>query len=75
MELINEKELQQLIKDGKEELKKIIDDGGKIAITIIYEKDKITEIRKIEPVNGKPTSSTIIKNKDEITVVDYSFIE
>lgn len=55
-------------KNSKEELRKIIENGGKIINTIIYEKDKITTIRKIEPVNGEPTSSKIIQNKNVINL-------
>ena len=57
-----------------EEMKKIIQDGGKVTKTEIYEKDKTTTIIKIEPVNGKATSSTTIHTKDGIQT-DYSFIE
>lgn len=41
---------------------------GKITKTIIEEKDKLTTITKIEPVEGKSTSSKISLTKNEITI-------
>ena len=52
----------------EEDLKNILNDGGKVIDTIIYEKDKTTTTRKIEPVNGEPTSSTIVQKADEINI-------
>lgn len=68
MEEITEQEAQIMIEEGKEEIKQIINEGGKVTDTIIYEKDKITSIRKIEPVNGEATSSTTIQTKGAITI-------
>ena len=68
MEAISEEEAKRLIEEGKEELQKIINDGGKITDIIIREKDKITHINKIEPVNGKATSSKTIQTKGEINI-------
>lgn len=68
MERISEEEADKLIEEGKGEIRKILDEGGKVTDTIIREKDKTTTIRKIEPVNGKPTSSTIIQTKDDIKI-------
>lgn len=67
MEEITEQEVKRMIEEEKEEIKKIIDEGGKVIDTIITEKDKKTITRKIEPVNGKATSSSIIQTKNEIT--------
>lgn len=67
MEKIIEQEAKRMIEEGKEEIKQIINEGGKVIDTIINEKDKKTITRKIEPVNGKATSSSIIQNKNEIT--------
>ena len=55
-------------------MEEIIQNGGKITKTEIYEKDKTTTTIKIEPVNDKTTSSTTVQDKDGIQI-DYSFIE
>lgn len=68
MEKITEEEVRKVIENNKEKMQKIIDEGGKITKTIIEDKNKITTIIKIEPVNCEATSSTIIQNKDNITV-------
>lgn len=68
MERITQEEADRLIEEGKEEIRKIIDEGGKVIDTIIHEKDKITTIRKIEPVEGESTSSKIVTTKDGIIV-------
>ena len=68
MEKITEEEVRKVIENDKEKMQKIIDEGGKITKTIIEDKNKITTIIKIEPVNCEATSSTIIQNKDNITV-------
>ncbi len=68
MELITQKEAYKIMKKDKEEISKIIDNGGKIIDTIIYEKDKVTTIKRIEPVNSKPTSSKVIQTKECITL-------
>lgn len=73
MKKISEEETKKLIEEGKEELEKIIAEGGKVTTTIINEKEKVTIIKKVELVNGKATSSTTVKTKDE-TQLDYSFI-
>ncbi len=74
MEQITQKEADEMIEKDKEELKKILDEGGKITTTIIEEKETTTITKKIEPVNGQATSSTTILKNDEISI-DYSFIE
>ncbi len=66
MEKISEEEANRLIEEDKEEIRKIIAEGGKVTDTIIHEKGKLTQIRKIEPVNGKPTSSRIVQTSEEI---------
>lgn len=68
MEKISQEEVDKLIKYDKEEIRRILDEGGKVTDAIIREKNKTTTIRKIEPVNGETTSSTIIQNKDEIII-------
>lgn len=68
MEKISQEEADKLIKQGKEEMKKIIENGGKVTRTTIEEKDKTTVITKIEPVDGKPTSSKIVTTKDGIFI-------
>ena len=68
MEEITEKEANDMIKENKEEIKEILESGGKVTKTIIREKDKTTVITKIEPVEGKSTSSTVIQSKNEIII-------
>ena len=68
MKLISEQEKEQMINEELEELRKIIEEGGKVTDTIIREKGKITTTRKIEPVNGEATSSTIVQTKDEFII-------
>lgn len=68
MKEISEEQANELIKQGKEELRNIIKDGGKVIKTVVEEKDKTTTITKIEPVEGKSTSSTVIQTEDEITI-------
>ena len=68
MEEITEKKAREIIGQDRKEIKKIIDEGGKIIKTIIEDKNKIITTIKIEPVNGETTSSTIIQNKDNITI-------
>ena len=68
MEEITEKEANDMIKENKEEIKEILESGGKVTKTIIREKDKTTVITKIEPVEGKSTSSKIVIAKDEIII-------
>lgn len=67
MEEITEQDVERMIEEGKEEIKQIINEGGKVIDIVINEKDKKTITRKIEPVNGKATSSSIIQTKNEIT--------
>ena len=71
MEKITQKEADKMIEEGREEIRKILNDGGKITDIIVREKDKVTQTRKIEPVNGEATSFTIVQTKSEI----YSFME
>lgn len=66
MKKISEEEAKELIEQNKQEVKQILEEGGKIIKTIISEKDKDTIITKIEPVEGKPTSSKIIITKNRI---------
>ena len=68
MKEITEQEASNLIKQGKEETKKLLERGGKVIKTTIEEKDKTTIITKIEPVEGKSTSSTVIQTAKEITI-------
>ena len=68
MRQINENESRDLIEQEKEKLREVINAGGKVIDTIIYENDKITTIRKIEPVKEKSTCSRIITKKDEISI-------
>lgn len=68
MEQISEEEAKRLLEEGKEEFRRILDEGGKITDTIIREKEKVTIIKKIEPVNGEATSSTLVQTKGEIII-------
>lgn len=68
MEEIKEQEANNLIEKSKEEIKQMLIDGGKVIKTVIQEKDKTTTITKIEPVEDKSTSSTVIQTEDEITI-------
>ena len=68
MESISEEQANELIKQGKEEVKNMIKNGRKVTITTIEEKDKVTTITKIEPVENKSTSSTVIQTEDEINI-------
>ena len=68
MEEIKEQEANNLIEKNKEKIKQMLIDGGKVIKTVIQEKDKTTTITKIEPVEGKSTSSTVIQTEDEITI-------
>ena len=70
MKQISQEEANKIIKQSKKEIKQIIEDGGKVTKTTIKEKNKTTIITKIEPVEGKPTSSKIVTTKDGITI-DY----
>ena len=76
MEKITQEQADEIIKKCKEDFKEIIEEGGKITDITIYEKDKVTKIRKIEPVNGEATSSEIVETKDFVSIMeDYSFTE
>ena len=68
IEKITEQEVQEILEKDKKRIQQVLKDVGKITNTIIYEKDKITTIKKVEPVNEGTTSSTIIQNKDNITI-------
>ena len=68
MEKITEQEAKDMLEKDKAKLQKILNEGGKITKTIIEEKDKVTTITKIEPVNGEATSSTTIQTKEEIKI-------
>lgn len=68
MEEVKTQNVENVVVEEKAKLKKILEDGGKITDTTIREKDKITTIRKIEPVNGEPTSSKMVTTIDEITI-------
>ncbi len=68
MEVITEQEAKNLIEQSKKETKQILAEGGKVTKTNIEEKDKTTIITKIEPVEGKSTSSTVIQTAKEITI-------
>lgn len=67
MEIITEEQYKAEMDMNREEIQKILNEGGKVTDTIIYEKDKITTTRIIEPVNGKATSSIVIQKADCIT--------
>ena len=60
--------MEELTEQDREEIRRIINEGGKVTKTIIEEKDKTTTIIEIEPVNGESTSSTVIQNKDGISI-------
>lgn len=60
--------MEELTEQDREEIRRIINEGGKVTKTIIEEKDKTTTIIEIEPVNGEATSSTVIQNKDGISI-------
>lgn len=68
MEKITEQEANNMIEKSKEEEKQIIKDGGKVIKTVIKEKDKITTLKKIEPAEGKSTSSKIRFTTDKIVI-------
>ncbi len=68
MKTITEQEANDIIEKSKKEIKEIIEAGGKVIKTVIREKDKTTVITKIEPVEGKSTSSTVIQSKNEIII-------
>lgn len=68
MEKITEKEVNELLERNRKEVQAIINAGGKVTNTTIYEKDKTTTIVKAEPVEGESTSSTIIQTRDSITL-------
>lgn len=70
MKQISQEEANKIIEQGEKEMKQMIDDGGKITKTTIEEKNKKTIIIKMEPVDGKATSSKIVTTKDGITI-DY----
>ena len=67
MEIITEEQYKAEMDMNREEIQRILNEGGKVTDTIIYEKDKITTTRKIEPVNGKATSSTITQTANKIS--------
>lgn len=68
MKEITEKEVEKIINDNKEEIDQIVNQGGKVINTTIYEKDKITHIRKIEPAEGNSTGTKVIQTKESITI-------
>lgn len=68
MEVITEQEAKNLIEQSKKETKQILAEGGKVTKTNIEEKDKTITNIKIEPVEGKSTSSTVIQTANEITI-------
>lgn len=68
MKEITEKETIEIINKEKEDLRQMIEDGGKVTKTTIEEKDKITIITKIKPVEGKSTSSKMVITKDGIDI-------
>lgn len=65
---ITENEVQEMIESDKKKIQQILNEGGKITNITIYEKEKITTIKKIEPVNGKTTSSKIIQSRNDSTI-------
>lgn len=60
--------IQEEIKELTIQNKKALENGKKITKTIIEEKDKLTTITRIEPVEGKSTSSKISLTKNEIII-------
>ena len=68
MEIITEEQYKAEMDMNREEIQRILNEGGKVTDTIIYEKDKITTTRKIEPVNGKATSSIITQTANKISL-------
>ncbi len=68
MKSITEQEAKEQVKQGKEGFKKILEDGGRITDITVHEKDKTIMTRKIEPVNGEATSSTIVQEANEIII-------
>lgn len=68
MEKITVEKLKELTINDLNNLKVKDFKDGKITKTIIEEKDKLTTITKIEPVEGKSTSSKISLTKNEITI-------
>ena len=68
MEEITQKEAEEIIKSSRKEIDKAIEQGKKLTKTIIIEKDKITTIEKIEPVEKKSTSSELVQTKDRINI-------
>ena len=67
MEIITEEQYKAEMDMNREEIQKILNEGGKVTDTIIHEKDKITTTRIIEPVNGKATSSIITQTENKIS--------
>lgn len=59
---------QEEIKELTMQNKKALENGKKITKTIIAKKDKLTTITRIEPVEGKSTSSKISLTKNEIII-------
>lgn len=68
MEIITEEQYKAEMDMNKEEIQRILNEGGKVTDTIIYEKDKVTTTRKIEPVNGKATSSSMVQTIEGISL-------
>lgn len=68
MEPITEEEVRRIIENDEQKIQKIIDEGGQVTKTIVENQKQIITTIKIEPVNGSPTSSTIVQNKDNTTI-------
>ena len=68
MEAITEQEAKNLIEQSKKETKQILAEDGKVTKINIEEKDKTITNTKIEPVEGKSTSLTVIQTANEITI-------
>lgn len=66
MKIISENEANELLEKNKEEIQAVINAGGKLIKTTIEEKDKITTIVTLEPINGEPICSTVIQTKEGI---------
>ena len=71
MERISQKQADEMIKQGREEIRLILEQGGKVTKTVIEEKGKTTTTVKIELPNGESSSSTIVQNREDITINPY----
>lgn len=66
MERISQKQADEMIKQGREGIRLILEQGGKVTKTVIEEKSKTTTIVKIQLANGESSSSTIVQNRKDV---------